>query len=204
MQRKFIVLSLCLPVSLLTGCSGAPEPANKDRSAATVAENVEAVYQAQTTQERDDAVVRLAHKLAATSKDQIAISDRAKVLTVLRKVLVESTSTAARAKASEGLGIVKDVDSVPALIHAMLDDSEEVRVSAGKAITRILGIEFGYRADASEAERRKIAQKYHDYYDAHVVGSNLEAVLRGERDMKDFEDAAHRRSAALRDKWPTD
>ena len=202
MKYLFLILGMNSCVAVFSGCFSNSESADKTRAVATIAEYVEAVHQAETARERDDAALKLAQELSTASKDRIATAGRKQVLTTLREVLSESESPKVRAKVAEGLGIAKDVDSTRALVQAMVDDSTEVRAAAGEAIKRILGIDFGFRADAPNAERSKAADRYRAYYETQVVGSNLEAVLRGERDMKEFEDDARRRSEALRNRWP--
>jgi len=64
-------------------------------------------------------------------------------------------SATVRAAAVTALGRLHAVDEMPSLLKALSDDSAAVRGRAAEAVAAITGIEFGFRADATPAQRQK-------------------------------------------------
>jgi HEAT repeat protein len=60
-----------------------------------------------------------------------------------------------RAAAAEQLGAMRWVPAGPALIDAMSEDSIVLRATAGVALRKIMGVHYGYRADAPPQDRQK-------------------------------------------------
>ena len=73
----------------------------------------------------------------------------------LRRVFTESDSERVRVAAALGLGLVRDWDSVPRLLEAMQSPSVLLRSRAATAVNRIVGQDFGFRAQDPQPQRRK-------------------------------------------------
>ena len=72
---------------------------------------------------------------------------------VLQAFLAEKAPQT-RAAAAEALGKFQHWDAMAGLVDALEDESVEVRNSAGMAIRRILGLDYGFRAKAPLEERQ--------------------------------------------------
>ncbi len=71
----------------------------------------------------------------------------------LQRVLAKGNSPAVRATAIQGLAKQWDYDSMDPIIDALNDDDPLVRGRAGRAVERMLGMQFGLRHDAPVEER---------------------------------------------------
>lgn len=78
-----------------------------------------------------------------------------------------------RAAAARGLGRMRIWQAMPSLVDALEDPDPLVRGRAGAAVRRILGVDFGFRADASPAAReravRKIQSSWRGFQQAHLA-----------------------------------
>ncbi len=76
-----------------------------------------------------------------------------------RKLLARLTDRKERAEvraaAAEALGALRHIPAGEALIDALKDPSLLVRIRAGVALRRIMGVAYGYNARAPAGERRK-------------------------------------------------
>jgi len=72
---------------------------------------------------------------------------------VLQAFLAEKAPQT-RAAAAEALGKFQHWDAMAGLVDALEDESVEVRNSAGMAVRRILGLDYGFRAKAPLEERQ--------------------------------------------------
>ena len=70
------------------------------------------------------------------------------------KVLVEADEPSVRAAAARALGKFQYWRAMEPLLDAMADDSAEVRGAAGRAVRQILGLDYGFRAEASLPDRQ--------------------------------------------------
>ena len=73
----------------------------------------------------------------------------------LQRVLAESQTDRVRAAAIQGLASQRDYDSMPVLLDAMADPSVVIRVRAGAAVQKLLGVKVDFRANASPTEQEK-------------------------------------------------
>ena len=73
----------------------------------------------------------------------------------LQRVLAESQTDRVRAAAIQGLAFQQDYDSMPALLDAMADPSLVIRVRAGAAVQKLLGVKIDFHANAPPKEREK-------------------------------------------------
>jgi HEAT repeat protein len=83
----------------------------------------------------------------------------------LRRVMAESNNPDVKAATVQGLGELRDEESVAAIIKLLNDPSEKVRGRAGVAVGNILGIDFRFRPDAPPAEREKVIKSVQKAYD---------------------------------------
>lgn len=110
---------------------------------------------------------------ASTSQEQTAVASARRLdrdtlqkkpeqneVMAMRKVLNESPSPQVRAVAAAGLGNALDIDSTPALLDAMEDDSLVVRESAFRALRKMLHWSEPYKADGPVEERQEIIHQY--------------------------------------------
>ncbi len=88
-------------------------------------------------------------KLAVYDADQVE---------QVRGMLDASHPAAQRAAAAQRLGQLQDFESADQLLEMLDDPSPLVRGRAGVALTKILGIHFGFRANAPAKERAKIVR----------------------------------------------
>jgi hypothetical protein len=72
----------------------------------------------------------------------------------LQRVLAKGNSPSVRATAIQGLAKQWDYDSMDPIIDALNDDDPLVRGRAGRAVERMLGMQFGLRHDAPVEERK--------------------------------------------------
>ena len=82
----------------------------------------------------------------------------------VRSVFRQSESAEVRAAAVQGLGRVRDVDTLPELIDAMEDESPLVRGRAGAAVRRIVGLNYEFRALDPPEERAKAVAFYRKFW----------------------------------------
>jgi HEAT repeat protein len=75
----------------------------------------------------------------------------------LQRVLAESQTDRVRAAAIQGLAFQRDYDSMPILLDAMADPSLVIRVRAGAAVQKLLGVKVDFHASAPPEEREKAA-----------------------------------------------
>jgi hypothetical protein len=73
---------------------------------------------------------------------------------IVLKAFLTEKAPETRAVAAEALGKFQHWDAMEGLVEALEDESVEVRSSAGMAIRRILGLDYGFRAKAPPAERQ--------------------------------------------------
>ncbi len=106
-----------------------------------------------------DELVRIALESTNASEQEkavIELMDLGKpALTHLQRLLAESKSDRVRAATIQGLATQRDYDSMPMLLDAMNDPSLVVRVRAGAAVQRLLGVKVRYSANAPPKEREK-------------------------------------------------
>ncbi|MGE3809235.1 MAG: HEAT repeat domain-containing protein [Gemmataceae bacterium] len=76
----------------------------------------------------------------------------------LRIVLAEARSPRVQTAVIQGLGHMRDWDSMPALLEALSSDDENVRRRAGQAVTRILGADYNFRPGAAPDQRARVIQ----------------------------------------------
>lgn len=112
----------------------------------------ERALRAATMEERQAAAIQLARG----GKDSVEL---------IRRVFRESSTAEVRAAAAQGLGYLRDVDSLPELIDAMEDGSVLVRGRAGAAVSRIVGLQVGFRAAAPPEERQKAVAFYRKFWE---------------------------------------
>lgn len=85
----------------------------------------------------------------------------------LRRVLAESSNPDVRAAAIQGLGELRDGDSLPDLIKLLEDPSDKVRGRAGVAVGNIIGIDFRFNATDSQTGRAKAVKAIKQAYEAY-------------------------------------
>ena len=73
---------------------------------------------------------------------------------IVLKAFLAEKAPETRAAAAEALGKFQHWDAMEGLVEALEDESLEVRNSAGMAVRRILGLDYGFRAKAPLAERQ--------------------------------------------------
>jgi hypothetical protein len=73
---------------------------------------------------------------------------------IVLKAFLTEKAPETRAVAANALGKFQHWDAMEGLVEALEDESVEVRNSAGMAIRRILGLDYGFRAKAPPAERQ--------------------------------------------------
>ncbi len=73
---------------------------------------------------------------------------------IVLKAFLAEKAPETRAAAAEALGKFQHWDAMEGLVDALEDESLEVRNSAGMAIRRILGLDYGFRAKAPLADRQ--------------------------------------------------
>jgi hypothetical protein len=82
----------------------------------------------------------------------------------LRRVLAETRSPQVRAAVVEGLGALRDWESMPKLLDLLGDPDVKVRGRAGVAVTSLLGQDFSFRADDSADKRARIIRDMRSTY----------------------------------------
>lgn len=82
----------------------------------------------------------------------------------VRNVFRQSKAPEVRAAAAQGLGRTRDIDSLPALIDAMEDESPLVRGRAGAAVKQIVGLDYEFRALDPPEERQKAVDFYRKFW----------------------------------------
>jgi HEAT repeat protein len=117
----------------------------------TPEELVQKAEDAPTGTEREKAVLDLA-TTGPSAEDQ------------LRRLLVESKKPEVRAAAIEGLNSLSAWNSMPQILQALEDPSVQVRGRAGAAATRMLGIDFLYRAEDPPEQRAKAVKGMRSCY----------------------------------------
>lgn len=90
----------------------------------------------------------------------------------LRQVLQESENPQVRAAIIAGLAKARDPDSVPQLMTAMTDESQELRKLAGNAVEQTCGFPQLFQADAPLEQRQEIIAQYRKVWNdlLHVPG----------------------------------
>ena len=73
---------------------------------------------------------------------------------IVLKAFLAQKAPETRAVAAEALGKFQHWQAMEGLVEALEDESPEVRNSAGMAIRRILGLDYGFRATAPLTERQ--------------------------------------------------
>ena len=107
----------------------------------------------------------------------------------LRQVLADSVRPSIRAEAAIGLGATMDVDSMPALLDAMADESPEVRRAAGDAVYRIVGLNAGFLADGPVDEREKSIGMYRNFWDENQDAA-WGRIMRNRQELEVYEQKA--------------
>jgi HEAT repeat protein len=79
-------------------------------------------------------------------------------------VAQEGRTDGVRAAAIQGLGQLRDVDSLPFLIDWMEDDALLVRGRAGVAADQVLGMRFGFKAGESAKQRARSIMAYRNFW----------------------------------------
>ena len=78
-----------------------------------------------------------------------------------------------RAAAAQSLGRMRIWQAMPSLVDALEDPDPLVRGRAGASVRRMLGVDFGFRANASLADReravRKIRSSWQGFQQAHLA-----------------------------------
>lgn len=85
---------------------------------------------------------------------------------IVLKTLRGAKSTQVKAAAANALGKFAHWEAVEALIDAMEDESPEVRGSANMALRKILGLDYGFRANAPLAQRKQIVSRLRSEWQA--------------------------------------
>jgi len=75
---------------------------------------------------------------------------------IVLKAFVEAKSPQARAAAANALGKFQHWDAMEPLLDALEDESAVVRGAAGMAIRRILGLDYGFRANDPLPKRQAV------------------------------------------------
>jgi HEAT repeat protein len=86
----------------------------------------------------------------------------------LRQVLQQSDTPEVRAACIQGLGAIKDYDSVDLLMDALEDESLIVRGRAGSVLTKMIsgaGETWSFKASAPEGERKKAIEILRDHWE---------------------------------------
>lgn len=96
----------------------------------------------------------------------------------MRDVLSASNEPTVRAAMIEGLAALRDWQSMPQFIEALGDDSTVVRGRAGRAVSRLLGVDFHYSATAPAPERARKIKEIQEAYE--TMNKNLPPQYRGE------------------------
>ena len=92
---------------------------------------------------------------AAAALGKFRLRDRVDAV-VLTGLLDDARETPeVRAAAARSLGRMRIWAAMPSLINALEDPNPTVRGRAGAAVRRILGVDFGFRANASLADRAR-------------------------------------------------
>ena len=105
--------------------------------------------------EQDPQAAARARAAAAPDENhtaKLAVYD-ADQLEQVRGMLGDSHPSERRAAAAQRLGHLQDFQSIDQLLNMLDDPSPLVRGRAAVAVTKILGIHFGFRADAPAEER---------------------------------------------------
>lgn len=76
----------------------------------------------------------------------------------MRDVLAKSQNPGVRAQCLQGLAMLWDYESMPAMLAALSDESARVREQAGAAVKHMLSFDVGYGA-ADPPEKREAAAK---------------------------------------------
>ncbi len=82
----------------------------------------------------------------------------------LRRVLSQSQSPEVRAACIGGLAVQWDYDSMPAFLDALDDDSELVRGRAGRAVERMMSVDFDYRYDDPPEKRAAAVKRFREHW----------------------------------------
>jgi len=102
-------------------------------------------------------------------------------LAEMRQVFRQSSSPRVKAAAAEGLGALRDWDSVPLLLAAMDDSSEWLRGRAAQAVRRIaVDPLFAFRPDAPPPQRRRVIELIRErvavLHEGYLVKERLKAA----------------------------
>jgi hypothetical protein len=81
---------------------------------------------------------------------------------IVLKAFLAEKAPETRAVAAQALGKFQHWQAMEGLVEALEDESLEVRSSAGMAIRRILGLDYGFRAKASLEERQAAIARIRD------------------------------------------
>ncbi len=81
---------------------------------------------------------------------------RERAAPVFQRVLRESNDPIVRSEALRGITAARDWDAMELVLMAMEDEDPIVRGRAGAAAQKLLGVDFGYRANDPPAKRERI------------------------------------------------
>lgn len=134
---------------------------------------------APTSEERQEAAIQLAR----CGKESVQL---------LRRVFSESDTPEVRAAIAQGLGHQRDVESLRDLIDAMEDASPLVRGRAGVAVSRIVGLDVPFGADAPPEERQKAVAFYRKFWeDAQAPDSKFIEYMKDPAKAAESAEKAH-------------
>jgi hypothetical protein len=111
----------------------------------------QAAIESGTAGEREIAAVRL------SQQGRPAIAQ-------LLKLLKSSNQAEVQVACIRGLGQAKCYNAIPILLRLMDDKSPMVRAQAGEATQTLLRVDYGFRADASEQDRRKVIARLRGWW----------------------------------------
>ncbi len=83
------------------------------------------------------------------------LKDKGDPATLLAVLTNAQEKPEVRAAAAEQLGAMRYIDAGPAIIDAMSDESELVRTAAGVALTKLMGMVFGFSARDPAGKREE-------------------------------------------------
>jgi hypothetical protein len=84
---------------------------------------------------------------------------------VFARVYRESNNPKVRAEALRGITTARDWSSMDVVFEALDDEDAVVRGRAGAAATKLLGVDFGYRANDPQDKRDRIVQGMRGEYE---------------------------------------
>jgi HEAT repeats len=103
-------------------------------------------------------------------KAALELSERGPAAIVpFRRIMAETKSPDIRAIAIQALGVLGDVQSMPALFEAMDDADPQIRSRAGVAASRLLRSDYHFRTEDPPAKRKAIIGQMREAYDQLVM-----------------------------------